>query len=391
MKILVLDLCNYVDYPLGGQLSFVKNLITAFGADAKLVGVSTDGLNPVGQWSKKNISGIDYEFYSVASVKKTFKKPLVPQRIKSIFQLKPHIKNILNSEVEYDLIFVQAPELLFCMSDEALAKTFMIMPGVENPLSISRYPIARKFQKLYDYLFMKKARKVKYIFASADEKEIINFIRRSKHTISRSQIIKYPTRYNSDIYNYKDRQAMRSELKIPSDITMITTVGRLAWFKGWKFMIDSFALYLETTPQAKFYFLGDGEDRPQIEAYIQNKNLTDKIVLAGSVPPQMVAKYLNASDVFVMGSYKEGWSTTLVEACACCVPCVITDFSSAEEMIKDGINGYVQKSRSEEEFAQKVKDAVNMDRSAIVDYNSQYKSLAVCEMRASIESVIDIY
>lgn len=387
MKLLILDLCNYIDYPLGGQLTFVKNLIVAFGKDAKLVGISTDNSIPVRKWTKRNINGTEYDYYSVAKVNRSFGKPFIPGRITSILRLKPCISSIFD-ETDYDLIFIQAPELLFCLSDKLLSKTLLIMPGVENPLLISRYPLARKFQKQYDYFFMRKVAKVKYIFASASEKELRNFLIRGKGKINREQIVKFPTRYDSTIYFAGDKSNVRKELNLQESAKIIITVGRLGWFKGWKFMIDVFEKIFHQQDNIHFFFLGDGEDREKVETYIKNKKLENNVSVLGSKSPSCVAKYLNAADVFIMGSYKEGWSTTLVEACACCLPCVVTDFSSAEEMITDGINGYVVKNRSEQEFATKVIKAFDMKRDCIVKYNIRFNSLAVSRMRESIESVI---
>lgn len=388
MKLLILNLCNYIDYPLGGQLAFVRNLISAYGRDAKLVGITTDKDTPIGKWTKTTINGIEYDFYAVAYEEKNFKRPLIPSRITSVFQLKPHIKNILRT-ADFDYIYVQAPESLFCIPDKMLSKTIMRMPGVENPLSISRYKIARNFQKLYDLFFMRKTMKVKYLFASADEKEISAFLKRGKGKITRKQLIKFPTRYNSDIYFSSDKTKKRKELGIGTDKVVYSTVGRLAWFKGWKLMLDAFKLVVEKEPDAHFFFIGDGEDRSDIENYLTELHLTKNVTLLGSRLPSVIADYLNASDVFVMGSFKEGWSTTLVEACACCVPCVVTDFSSAEEMVKDGINGYVLKGRSEKDFADAMIKATELPRGNVIEYNERYKQLAVNKIRFSIESEIN--
>ena len=154
-------------------------------------------------------------------------------------------------------------------------------------------------------------------------------------------------------------------------------------------MLDSFKLVVEKEPDAHFFFIGDGEDRSDIENYLTELHLTKNVTLLGSRLPSAIADYLNASDVFVMGSFKEGWSTTLVEACACCVPCVVTDFSSAEEMVKDGINGYVLKGRSEKDFADAMIKATELPRGNVIEYNERYKQLAVNKIRFSIESEIN--
>jgi len=43
----------------------------------------------------------------------------------------------------------------------------------------------------------------------------------------------------------------------------------------------------------------------------------------------------------LLGSQKEGWSTSLIEALACYKPIVTTKVSSAESIVNDGVNGYV--------------------------------------------------
>ena len=66
------------------------------------------------------------------------------------------------------------------------------------------------------------------------------------------------------------------------------------------------------------------------------------------------------ANAFIMGSYKEGWSTSLVEAVACACPCVVTDFSSASDMIEEGVNGWVIKNRNEDEFTRRMSDVLSL-------------------------------
>jgi len=44
-----------------------------------------------------------------------------------------------------------------------------------------------------------------------------------------------------------------------------------------------------------------------------------------------------------MASSYEGWPTSLVEAVACGIPCCVTDFGAAREIIHEGENGFVEK------------------------------------------------
>ena len=76
----------------------------AFGNNLMLAGISTDEETPIGKWIKKDIDGIQYDFYSMARVKKDTSRPFIPERIKNCIHVKRHIKNIL-SRGDFDVIF----------------------------------------------------------------------------------------------------------------------------------------------------------------------------------------------------------------------------------------------------------------------------------------------
>jgi glycosyltransferase involved in cell wall biosynthesis len=73
-----------------------------------------------------------------------------------------------------------------------------------------------------------------------------------------------------------------------------------------------------------------------------------------------VAEYINAADVFVLGSHTEGWSTSLVEALACGKPIVTTDVSSANDIVRNGVTGYIVKDRNPEDFNSYIDQALNL-------------------------------
>jgi glycosyltransferase involved in cell wall biosynthesis len=52
-----------------------------------------------------------------------------------------------------------------------------------------------------------------------------------------------------------------------------------------------------------------------------------------------------------MGSFKEGWSTSLMEAVACGIPVCVTNFSAASDIIHVGVNGYIEEKWDMNEFA----------------------------------------
>ena len=227
---------------------------------------------------------------------------------------------------------------------------------------------------------------MRLVLANSNQSSIDNFIKGSHKKVSSSTIVQFPTRYNENYFHqYQNKSELRSLLSLSMDATIYVTVGRLAQFKGIEFLLESFSKVKEQNKL--FLIIGDGEYRNEIESYISNHKINN-VILLGQLTPDKIGLYLGAADVFVMGSYIEGWSTALVEAVATALPAVVTDFSSAEEMVDDGINGYVVKSRDSDEFAEKMLLAKKIDKQILSNYSNNIVDLSVGKLR---ESLIQIF
>ncbi len=361
-KITIIEPCNFVDYPTGGQLAFVKNLLQSFDGELILVGISTEK-DEIGSWTEKEINGRKYKFFPFMSGKREKNKPLIPMRLQAYKNLYRYRRKILNGCGK--IIVIQAPEVLLALrkglSDKEVC---FIFAGTENPLKISRYFYAKVFAKIYDRIFLSVVTASKWILAAADSNAISELKLRGKGLKNRT-IIQFPTRIDESVFVKNTKINYRKILNIPEDKLVVVTCGRLGYYKGWELMIDAFKLFLVKFPNAIFYFIGDGEDQYKITQYIQSNGLDGKIKLVGFLMNTDIAKYLNLADIFVMGSFKEGWSTTLLEASCVGVPSVVTNFSSSKEIIINGINGYVVESRDPKEFSEKMVQALQINRNLL--------------------------
>lgn len=381
-KIILIELCDFMNYPLGGHLSFAKQLIRAFGDDLALVGITTDDDTPVGCWTKRNINGVEYDYYSVKRVYESTNKGHIPERIKSYFYVKKHLKNIL--AYECNNLIIQTPEVFFNFSNNVDLNICLILPGLTNPLSISRYRYGKYFAAFYEKIFFKAIDRASTLLAAADNDAIANFISRGGNRFDHNKLIQFPTRFDESIFYLKDKQKTRKSLNIDYDITLVITSGRLCNGKGWRFMIDAFIAFNKVVNNSTFIFLGDGEDRSYIEAYIEEKHFKHKIILKGRVDHRLLSDYLNSADLFVMGSYAEGWSTSLVEAVACGIPICTTNFSSAKELVIDNLNGFVLNERDEELFSSKMIHALNLPKDGIAKKANEIKKLSVSNLKEEL-------
>lgn len=359
-RIVLIDFSDFKDYPIGGFLSFAKQLMASFGNDLSLIGITTVDNDPVGKWFNKTIDGNVYNFFALVRYNKLIKKHMIPDRLMCFILLRLYKKRILQQN--FKNVFVQRHEILPAIRGFGFKNICYRFPGLESPLKISRYWFGKYLANLFDKMFFSTFKDVALILAAGDEQSIEEMIKRSKGAITRSRVIKFPTRINTDIYKPLPKQEVRKKLNIPETNFIVITTGRLAWLKGWKFMIDSFILFEKNVPDSLFYIIGEGEDFQKIQEYISLKQVSDKVVMIGSKKPDELSEYLNASDLYIMGSYKEGWSTSLSEAVACGIPSCVIDFSSAKEIIREGKNGYVIGKHNEDLFVQGMLKAMKLPR-----------------------------
>src|ERR1035437_425423 len=367
---LVIDYCNYEDYQIGGHLSFAKNLLSAFTNNLTLVGITTNKNDKVGRWFKKTINGITYDYFALTRYNKLKTKHILPDRLACFLFLRLYKQRILRINIQN--VFVQRHEILPAIINFRFKNICYRFPGLESPLKISKYWFGKYFADKFDKVFFSCLQKVKLVLASGDEKAIQEMVHRSMGTILKSSVIKFPTRINTDIFKPLDKHEARGKLNISTTDLIILTTGRLAWLKGWKFMIDCFILFKENFPNSLFYIIGEGEDFLKIQEYLFLKKNTEKVILVGAKRIDEIALFLNASDLFIIGSYKEGWSTSLSEAIACGIPACVTNFSSAKEIIKDGKNGFVIDEHNEDLFVKGMFKAMKIPRPVYNDNVIKY-------------------
>lgn len=113
----------------------------------------------------------------------------------------------------------------------------------------------------------------------------------------------------------------------------IVTVGRLSEEKGQDIIPDVAIQLKRAGIEFRWYLIGDGKLRKEIERKIQEYNLGDKVVLLGTqVNPY---PYLKGASLYVQTSIHEGYCITLAEAKAFELPIVSTECAGAHEQLDD--------------------------------------------------------
>lgn len=145
-------------------------------------------------------------------------------------------------------------------------------------------------------------------------------------------------------YYYPDtvrRDQLRSKFGIEPKAIVVLYVGRIAENKGIRDLLEAFAslpsAYLEKT---RLVLVGPFEAKPS-DFIPPALSLTNRVLLIGPVGKDQVRDYYQLSDAFVLPSYQEGISSSLVEAASCALPAVVSNVGGNPEVVIDGENGFV--------------------------------------------------
>ncbi|HSJ87752.1 MAG TPA: glycosyltransferase [Anaerolineales bacterium] len=118
---------------------------------------------------------------------------------------------------------------------------------------------------------------------------------------------------------------------------VLLAVGRLTAQKDFPTLIQAIAQVRQSQP-VRLIILGEGPDRPLLEALIKDLGMEENMCLPGFVENPYA--YMSRASLFVLSSRWEGLPTVLIEALYCGVPVISTDCPSGpREILADGKYG----------------------------------------------------
>jgi len=121
-------------------------------------------------------------------------------------------------------------------------------------------------------------------------------------------------------------------LGIGASARVVGLLGRLVPAKAPLVFLEAVALAAQKVPDLKALVIGDGPLRADVEAFIQKRGLSPRVVLTGV--RQDIPELLAGLDVLAFSSEREGLSMAMLEAMAAGVPVVATRVGGTPELIE---------------------------------------------------------
>ncbi len=138
-----------------------------------------------------------------------------------------------------------------------------------------------------------------------------------------------------------DNIDLRNLFSIHENDYILMTVSRLANWKRVDRAIKAMPNILEAMPNVKLIIVGDGIERSNLEALVQELSLQKNVFFTGGVQQNHVPLYLKQADLFLSLYDMGNLGNPLFEAMKCAKPILTLNNGDTSSLMKNGLNSIV--------------------------------------------------
>lgn len=155
------------------------------------------------------------------------------------------------------------------------------------------------------------------------------------------------------------RQALaeaNQDLVATPEEPVVVYTGRLDRNKGLVDLVNAWPEVKKQWPRCHLWLVGEGPDRDRLFQQIKDLDLQGQVILPGAFDD--VEEVLRAANLFILPSYFEGLSISLMEAMAHQVPVIASNIPGNNDIIQSGVNGCLVPAGNVSAISQAIQDAL---------------------------------
>lgn len=183
-----------------------------------------------------------------------------------------------------------------------------------------------------------------------------------------------PNGFRKDLFFPRESIECKEALGLPKNKKIILTVGNLLEVKGHSYLIEALEKLLKHRKDIYCVIVGSGRLKNILEKQIKKAGLKDFVKLAGEKSHNEIPIWINACDVFVLSSLKEGNPTVMFECLGCGKPFIGTNVGGIPEIINSELYGFIVKPANSDELMEAIERGLQKkwDQNCIINYAKQY-------------------
>ena len=180
-----------------------------------------------------------------------------------------------------------------------------------------------------------------------------------KHMVPPERVVKIYNGIEIDEYipDIEAAKSIRQELNIDNNTMLIATIGRLAWQKGLSYFVHAAKDITKIYHNIKFLIVGEGEEKEILENLVRKLDIEKKVIFTGL--RKDIRNILNAIDIFVLPSIREGQPIVLLEAMAMQKPIVASAIEGVQETVEDGLSALLVSPRNPQQLTEAIDTLLN--------------------------------
>lgn len=160
-----------------------------------------------------------------------------------------------------------------------------------------------------------------------------------KMPILKEKIIRIDNIIQKEMILTQARKSIPVEIDRNGDELVFCSVGRFSYAKNFDNIPNICKRVLQKGIEIKWYLIGYGGDKNQIQSKIQEEKVERNVVILGK--KENPYPYINACDFYIQPSRYEGKAVTVREAQVLGKPVIITNFPTATSQLIDGYDGKI--------------------------------------------------
>jgi glycosyltransferase involved in cell wall biosynthesis len=185
------------------------------------------------------------------------------------------------------------------------------------------------------------------------------------------------------IHNGTSVASPADPLPAPEGHPELVCVTRLVPHKRAGHLLDLAEALRDTHPRLRLNLIGDGPERPALEAEAGRRGLEGTVVLHGFVPEEDKATLVARATLHLSTSQGEGWGLSVIEAAALGVPTVAYDVDGLRDAVQDGVTGWLAEDGPDGAGAGDLTDVTARALKELEDPERRGEIAAACRDRAA--------
>jgi glycosyltransferase involved in cell wall biosynthesis len=342
MHICIITSSRVFDGALGGEGRYaisLYNWLSRNNMDVTLIGNSLLRIKTL------NIPNTLIQNEKIMEPNKKYNTKSVPYFVYMIFRLYISIRwiiKILTIHLRSPITLIHAQDTGYSGLAAVIASKVLKIPvivsshgirhkTIEHSLSSKLKKIINKIELKLDIFTINNANNI-----IKDNRSIKTYF--EKMVSKKIEVIPIPVKLCDFKYSESNRKFIRKELDIDESTKVIGFIGRFAPEKNLFLLLTAFYKVLQTNYDMKLLLVGAGPLESSMKDYIKNMKFEANVIFCGI--RQDVNKVLSSLDIFVLPSYIEGMSASLLEAMASSRSIICSNIPTNAELIsnkKEGI------------------------------------------------------